>query len=173
MKQEIQVWDYAGTILAALPKGVLLTTRSGDTCNTMTIGWGQLGIEWGKPIFTAYVRKSRFTRTLLDRNPEFTISIPMGEIDREILRVCGTRSGRDMDKFATLGLTREGPLKITVPGIRQLPLTLECRVLYRQDQTASALPADLVVRYYPPAENGQPDDHIAFYGEILAAYLIQ
>ena len=28
----------------------------------MTIGWGGIGVEWGKPVFIAYVRESRYTK---------------------------------------------------------------------------------------------------------------
>ena len=76
MKQQIAVFDYAQHILQALKTGVLLTVKAGETVNTMTIGWGTLGIEWGKPIFTAFVRESRYTKELLDQNPEFTVNIP-------------------------------------------------------------------------------------------------
>ena len=56
MKKQIEAFDWAGHICKAMKKGILLTTRCGEKVNTMTIGWGKLGIEWGKPIFIAYVR---------------------------------------------------------------------------------------------------------------------
>ena len=102
MKRNIDLWEYAGTILEQTGKGVLLTTKAGGKVNTMTIGWGTLGIEWGKPIFTAFVRKSRHTYKMLEENGEFTINVPMGQVDKNILAVCGTKSGRDMDKIAQL-----------------------------------------------------------------------
>ena len=49
MKQQIAVFDYAQHILQALKTGVLLTVKAGETVNTMTIGWGTLGIEWSWP----------------------------------------------------------------------------------------------------------------------------
>ena len=48
MKKEIEVFEYAGDIMRALKAGVLLTTKVGDKVNSMTIGWGNLGIVWGK-----------------------------------------------------------------------------------------------------------------------------
>ena len=72
MKKYIDVFDYAKEILQALPKGVLFTTKAHGKVNTMTIGWGTLGIEWRKPIFIAFVRENRFTRFQLDENGEFT-----------------------------------------------------------------------------------------------------
>ena len=171
MKKEINVFDYAGRICEAMKKGILITTRDGEKANTMTIGWGTLGIEWGKPIFVAYVRESRYTRELLDRTGEFTVNIPLEAADPEILRLCGTKSGRDMDKFAALGLTAEEPELISAPGIRQLPLTLECKVIFRNVQEENRLPEAIQQRYYS-AINAK-DFHIAYYGEILKAYVIE
>lgn len=178
MKKTIEAFDYAGHICKSMKKGILLTTKYGEKVNTMTIGWGKIGIEWGKPIFIAYVRESRYTRKMLELNGEFTVNVPYGDVDTKILGYCGTKSGRDTDKITELGLTLEDPLSISVPGIRELPLTLECKVIYKQQQDLSAIPTDLLECYYP--QNGDNsyhgsnrDYHIAFYGEIVNAYLIQ
>lgn len=178
MKQEVNPFDYAGALCKALPKGVLLTTRRGDEINAMTIGWGTIGIDWSRPVFIAYVRESRHTKKILEENGEFTVNIPMGDVDKKILAVCGTRSGRDLNKIEALGLHLEEPLAISVPGIRELPLTLECRVLYKQQQDLSAIPQDILDRYYPEeADTLHPgsdrDYHIAYTAQILKAYIIQ
>ena len=169
MKEFVDVFDYAGQICKAMKKGILLTTRDGEQVNTMTIGWGTLGIEWGKPIFVAYVRESRYTREILDKTGEFTVNIPIEQVESAIIGHCGKYSGRDHDKIAELRLTLEQPDKIAVPGICQLPLTLECKVLFRNIQDESSLPEPLRSRYYP----GNPADfHIAYYAEIVSSYKI-
>jgi flavin reductase (DIM6/NTAB) family NADH-FMN oxidoreductase RutF len=170
MKKFVDPFEYAGTICKAMSGGILLTTKLDGQVNTMTIGWGMLGIEWGKPIFLALVRESRYTKKLLDGNGEFTVNIPLGSVDKKILGICGSKSGRDLDKIAQLQLTLEEPEKISVPGIRELPLTLECRILYRQIQDSYALPGEIIQRYYPGEAH---DQHTAFYGEILSAYIIE
>ena len=173
MKKMIEAFDYAGTVCKAMPRGILLTTKADGKVNTMTIGWGHIGIEWGKPIFVAYVRESRHTKQMLEANGEFTVNVPMGSIDGKILGYCGTKSGRDTDKIADLGLTLEAPEVISVPGIQQLPLTLECRVIYKQKQDLSAIPENILTRYYPADETGYQDYHYAYYGEIVSAYIIE
>ncbi len=178
MKRKIDIWNYAGEILRAVPRGVLLTTKAGDKVNTMTIGWGTLGTEWATPIFTVFVRESRFTKGLLDRNPEFTINVPYGTFDKSILGLCGTKSGRDMDKIQAAGLTLETPEVISVPGVREFPLTLECRVIYKQDQDPEAITEKHIQRFYPEdADGSRPrtkgDYHTAYYGEVVAAYIIE
>ena len=178
MKKTINAFDYAGDICKAMKKGILLTTKAGDKVNTMTIGWGMLGIEWGKPIFIAFVRESRFTKQMLEENGEFTVNIPYGEMDTKILGFCGTKSGRDMDKIAELNLTLEEPLSISVPGIRELPLTLECRVLYKQQQDLNAIPQEILDAYYPVEDDTMHpgydrDYHIAYTAQIVDAYIIE
>lgn len=174
MNRTVDIFDYAGHICKTLKKGILLTTAAEGKVNTMTIGWGTLGIEWNKPIFIAYVRESRYTRQMLAKNPEFTVNIPMDAIDSRILSHCGRVSGRDTDKFADLGLTAVASDVISVPGIRQLPLTVECRVIYEQKQDLGALPEAVLDRFYPTdSENGFQDYHIAFYGEIINAYIAE
>lgn len=170
MKNIVNVFDYAGHICKALSPGVLLTAKVGDKVNPMTIGWGSIGVEWGKPIFTAYVRPSRYTHEMIEATGEFTVNVPMGNV-KSILGFCGTKSGREVDKVAELGLTLEEPMNITVPGIRELPLTLECKVIYKQDQVMSNLRDDLWAKYYDQTDSG--DFHTAYYAEIVSAYLIE
>ena len=168
MKKFVNAFDYAGDICKAMPQGILMTTKVGEKVNTMTIGWGTIGIQWGKPVFIAFVRDSRHTMEMLNEVGEFTVNVPMGDIDKKVLGYCGTKSGRDTDKIADMAMTLEEPEVISVPGIKELPLTLECRVIYRQRQENDKIPADLFDRYYPAG-----DFHTAFYGEIVSAYVIE
>ena len=177
MKTQIHAFDYAGHICEAMKKGILLTTKADGKLNTMTIGWGTIGIEWGRPVFVAYVRVGRHTRLMLDESGEFTVNIPYGDVDSKILGFCGTKSGRDTDKFSELGLEAVDSDVVNVPGIRQLPLTLECKVLTSKMQNITMLPENLQNRYYPKdvdsSNSGSNEDfHIAYYGEIVNAYLI-
>ena len=173
MKKQVNAFDYAGEICKALPKGILITTKNGDFVNSMTIGWGHMGLDWSRPIFVAYIRESRHTKTMLENNGEFTINVPMGDFDRNILAVCGRKSGRDMDKIRELGLHLVESDVVSVPGIAELPLTLECKVIYKQKQDLSAIPADIIKTYYPADDTGFQDYHYAYYGEIVNAYIIE
>lgn len=178
MKKEIQVFDYAKEIMEAVKKGVLLTTKAGDKVNTMTISWGTLGIEWGKELFTVFVRENRFTKKQLEENPEFTINVPVGEFQKKILGYCGTKSGRDTDKIKELGLTLEEGEAVGVPGIKELPLTLECRVIYKQEQDKHAIPQEIQEACYPQHVDSSfcganKDYHTAYYGEIVKAYILE
>lgn len=173
MKKEVNVWDYAGQIMENIQKGCLLTTAAEGKVNTMVIGWGHIGVEWGRPIFLVYVRGSRCTKELLDKNGEFTVNVSLGDPDKNIISVCGTKSGRDMDKFAHLGLTQVEGDTVSVPGIREMPLTLECKVIYKQDQDPAAIDPACDARYYAKGTPNEGDYHTVYYGEITKAYILE
>ena len=170
MKTPINVFDNAAEIMKALSRGVLLTTKANGKVNTMSISWGTLGIEWNKPIFTTFVRKGRFTREMLDANGEFTVNIPVEGSDRSLIGKCGTVSGRNVDKIATNNLTLIAGDKVSVPAIKEYPLTLECRVTYKQLQDDAAIAPEDIAKFYKPGYGGT---HIAYFGEIIAAYIVE
>jgi flavin reductase (DIM6/NTAB) family NADH-FMN oxidoreductase RutF len=179
MKKEINIYDYMNNILKGVKSGVLLTSKKDGKVNTMTISWGQIGIEWNKPIFTTFVREHRHTHELLETG-EFTINIPYNTDAKKILAYCGTKSGRDTDKIADMKLTLLESNKVDVPAIKELPLTLECRVIYKQLQDKDKLMLSEGQRkaFYPedvgsnfPGSN--KDYHTMFYGEIVSAYIIE
>ena len=180
-KTPVELTAHYGHILQALRRGVSLTTSADGRVNPMTISWGMLGIEWNRPLFITFVRTGRFTHGLLERNPEFTVNIPVGDYPAQLLKHLGTHSGRNEDKIATLGLHTVPGREISVPGLAELPLTLECRILYRQLQQADHFLSGneaILKSCYPqdiPSEatGANRDFHTAIYGEIVGTHLIQ
>ena len=172
-KRKIEVSEIANDIVKALPAGILMTTKSGEKVNSMVIGWGMVGFNWRKWVFTAFVRESRYTKGLVDANREFTVNIPVGAVDKKAIAICGAKSGRDMDKIAEAGLTLVDPEVISVPAVKEFPLTLECRVLYQQEQDPAALPSDILEGLYPADESGKRDLHTTYIAEIVDCYMIE
>ena len=177
MKEKINVTDYANLITKALPKGVLLNTCA-DKFNSMVIGWGHLGTLWNKPTFHVYVRQGRFTKAQLDKSGEFTISVPLDAPDPQINKICGWQSGFNIDKEKEAGLELEIAETINTPGVKQYPLTIECKILYSQDQDLSKIPADIREKTYPEDVPGtypmaNQDYHTMYVGEIVDAYIIR
>ena len=177
MKETIRVNDCANRIVSAVPKGVLLNTSS-DKFNAMVIGWGHLGTLWGKSTFHVYVRQGRYTKGQLDKTGEFTISVPLDKPDASINKICGWQSGNDIDKVKEAGLELEEAEVISTPGIRQYPLTIECKILYAQDQDLSKIPADIREKTYPQDVDGtypmaNRDFHTMYVGEVVDAYIIK
>ncbi len=176
MKREINAFEYVPHIVDHLNHGgILATVRAGNKVNPITIGWGTIGIQWGKLLFQIYIRESRFSKSMLDEAGEFTVNIPLERSERakEILTFCGTKSGRDVDKPAELKLTLVEGEKVAAPAIGELPLTLECRVIYSERQNGAKMPAEVLKKYYPNWEENREDVHTVYYGEIIAAYIVE
>ena len=180
MKQ-IDVFEYLPTIMNELKKGILITTKNGDKVNAMTIAWGQIGIEWQKLFFTAYIRHGRFTHEQIEATKEFTINIPLTQEDRKstakAIGYIGSRSGRDINKLADCNLTLIDGINVKSPAIKELPLTLECKVIYQQEQNTDNIPKDIKESCYPqdiPSDNpmANRDFHTVYYGEIVNAYIV-
>lgn len=178
MKKAINVFDYSEKILKGLKKGIFITTKANGRVNCMVVSWGSFGIEWGKNIFTIYVRDNRFTKVLLDENEEFTVNIPIGNYDKELFNICGKKSGYALDKIKEAGLTLVEAEKIAVPGIKEFPLTLECKVVYKQKQEKDKILKEYSDKFYPKDEENSENledknYHTAYYGEIVSAYIIE
>ena len=74
---------------------------------------------------------------------------------------------------AVVAVALAGVNMITAPAIAELPLTLECKVIYSVRQDGSVMPEDVLQRYYPDWENNKNDVHSVYYGEIVAAYITE
>lgn len=178
MMKKIDVFEYTKEILNGMKSGVLLTTKTDEKVNTMAIAWGALGVEWGKPIFIAFIRENRFTRKQLDENGMFTVNIPFGEFDAKILGIAGTKSGFATNKIEEIGLTLVDGEAIDVPAIKELPLTLECKVIYKQLQNKDMVTMENRNEFHPEDVDGSfyganKDYHMAYYGEIVNAYILE
>lgn len=95
--------------------------------NTMTASWGGMGILWGKRVAFLFVRPQRYTNHLIEQSTRMSISF-FDESYRAALRLCGTVSGADVDKFAAAGLTP--CTERGVPVIAEARYNLICRKLY-------------------------------------------
>lgn len=176
IKKAVKYEDYAKNFMEALPGGLLLTSKA-DKVNSMIIGWGTMGRNWSIPVVTVFIREHRFTRGQLDANPEFTISIPLGKNDPKITKVCGSQSGRDVDKIQKAGLTLVDGNEVSTPAVLEYPLTLECKIIQSQPMDLSTLESKYL-SYYPQDVDSyntgaNKDTHIAYTAKIVDAYIIE
>ncbi len=132
--------------------------------NPMTVSWGGFGTLWNRPVATVYVRPTRFTFGLLDARPEFTLNF-LPEARKPALELCGTASGRDMDKWEAAGLEPAPSERIAVPRVAGADLSLECRVLSTIDIDPARFLDPAIEQLYPAR-----DYHRAFLGEVLAVW---
>ena len=165
MTTDVQYQEYAPKALETISKGAFLTAAANGQSNTMTIGWGAIGLIWGLPVFTVLVRKSRYTYQFIDNSDAFTVSIPWHDM-QTALAVCGTKSGRDIDKIATAGLTLAPGQKVAVPVIAGCGLHYECEIIYKTDMAPNRLSSAVQQQFYKSG-----DYHTIYYGKIVACYL--
>ena len=105
-------------------KWMLISAGTEDKWNTMTASWGAVGVMWGKPSATCYIRKSRFTKEFVDAGEYFTLTV-LKDGNRQALNTLGSKSGRDMDKMHESGLT---PVMVEgQPTFEEAKLVLICR----------------------------------------------
>ena len=107
---------------------LLLTAEADGVANPMTVGWGGLGVMWGKNVVFAVVRPERYTHELLDKTDVFSL---VATRDRGVLGYCGKTSGRDGDKVKSQGLTllhEDG-----APYFEEAELVICCKKLYADD----------------------------------------
>lgn len=164
--QEISYNRYLKEVEHYLINGGLFLTAGKEKVNTMAIGWGGINVFWDKPVFLALVRKSRYTRELIEKTGQFTVSVPLERDLKRALNFCGTKSGRDLDKFKECNLTPLPGLKINTPVIGECPLHYECRVIYKHDMLPENMDPEINSEIYPNA-----DYHTLYVGEIVACYL--
>ncbi len=158
--------DFSKETLEQLSgKGVFFTVKDGDKVNTMTIGWGSLSQYWGQEIFIAPIRHSRYTFEFLKNTDEFTISVPVNNQFDEALKICGTVSGRNEDKFKLANLKLKDAKEINTPVIDGCDIFYECKILSYTDLKKEDLDKEVQERWY---QNN--DMHRLYFAKIVACY---
>ncbi|AGB40341.1 conserved protein of DIM6/NTAB family [Halobacteroides halobius DSM 5150] len=163
--KEVSYDQYMQEATEALAKGAFLTVQANDEVNTMTIGWGSIGYIWGQPVFMVMVRGSRYTYQLIENSDEFTVSIPLQGKMKEELSFCGSKSGRDYDKFAECDLTALEGKEVDTPVIDGCDLHYECKIKFKQPMDKENLDQVVDEEWY--AQEGY---HTLYFGEIVTCY---
>ncbi|MBQ4340287.1 MAG: ADP-ribosylglycohydrolase family protein [Firmicutes bacterium] len=161
-----KLFGMSSNVLKMLDKGAFLTTKSGQKKNTMVISWGAVGEMWGKPMIMIMIRRSRYTRELLDDSSDFTVSFADPEKLKDELDFCGKESGRNVNKFAKLGLVTKDSKYVEASIIDTPALHFECKTFYKTEVTAEGLTsAEDYDEFYSDG-----DMHTLYFAEIVEAY---
>lgn len=120
-----QMWK-PGNMLYPLPV-VMVSCKGKDTKpNIITIAWAGT-ICSNPPMVSISVRRERYSYDLIRETGEFVINLTTKEL-AYATDYCGVRSGRDEDKFQTMGLTAVPCPPLSVPMIQEAPVALACKV---------------------------------------------
>lgn len=156
--------ENADQMMERIKQGAFLTVFAEGKVNTMTIGWATLGYIWQRPVFMIAVRDSRYTFSLLEKTDNFTVTIPPPGAYHDAVMICGSKSGRDIDKFKECGLRRKAAQQVESPIIDLPGNHYECRIIYKSAMNNAFLDANLE-KLYP-----KKDYHSLYFGEIVACY---
>ncbi len=162
--KEVNAKDFSAKIFSRWdPEWLLLASgdfKKGDF-NFMTVAWGTLGVMWGKPVAIIFIRPSRHTFHFTEKYDSFTLCGFPPEF-KSALTVCGTKSGRDIDKVKASGLSPTEALQVASPLFREANLAIECRKIYFDDLK----PENFIDTEIEDNYSGS-DYHRFYFGEIL------
>jgi flavin reductase (DIM6/NTAB) family NADH-FMN oxidoreductase RutF len=128
------------------PEQVVLITcvDTNGRPNVMTAGWAMFCS--GSPTMVAVaIGKTRYTHAQILATKEFVFALP-GEDMKDAVMLCGTKSGRDTDKFKEAKLTARPGLQVKAPLIEQCGVNLECRLESTLDTGSHTIFAGRVVQ---------------------------
>ena len=163
--KEIKPEELNVNPFTAIGKEWMLITAGDEThCNTMTASWGGMGVIWGKPSITAYIRQTRYTKEFVDQGEYFTITF-FEEAYRKALNLCGTVSGRERDKIKEAGLT---PVNVEgTAAFEEAKLIILCKKQYHQFMS----PEGFDVKVNDAKWYSDRDYHTMYIGSIEKIYI--
>lgn len=159
----VHAFEVVPAVMQQLQEGAFLTVAAKGRTNVMTIGWALVGILWQKTVMMVAVRNSRHTFGLIEEAESFTVSVPTKDRKKE-LDLCGTLSGRAVDKFKECRLATRKAQKVSSPVLDIPGYHYECRRLYKSALDPKMLDKSLE-ELYP-----KKDYHTLYFGEIVACY---
>ena len=115
-----------GTLVYPIP-AVLVSCGTMENANVFTVAW--TGTICTDPAMTYIsVRPERFSYDIIKENMEFVINLTNEEL-AYATDFAGVRSGKDINKFEKLNLTKEKATRVSCPMIKESPVSIECKVV--------------------------------------------
>lgn len=116
----------AGTMIYPLP-AVMVSCGDFNNANIITVAW--TGTICTNPAMTYIsIRPERYSYDIIKNTGEFVINLTTKKLARKT-DFAGVKSGRDIDKFETLKLTKEKANEVGAPLIKESPVNIECEVV--------------------------------------------
>lgn len=160
MKKETNIRELKDNFVKMISNDwALLSAGTKENFNTMTVSWGGIGELWGKDVCFVFVRPQRYTFEFMEQNDFFSLSFFGGEYKKE-LGICGSKSGRDIDKIAETGFS---PIDLqNAVGYEQAKVNIVLKKLAYQDMKPDGFIDESIMNNY--ANN---DFHRVYVGEIV------
>ena len=120
-----EVWK-AGNMLNPVPAVMVSVADKEGNANILTVAWAGT-ICTNPPMLSISVRPERYSYHMIKETNEFVVNLTTKDLVKET-DFCGVRSGRDVDKYKELGLTKSKMEHVSAPGIAESPVNIECKV---------------------------------------------
>ncbi len=165
MQKEINIRELKDNFVKMISNDwALLTAGKNDNFNTMTVSWGGIGELWNKDVCFVFVRPQRYTYEFMEKNDYFSLSFFGGEYKKE-LGICGSKSGRDIDKMVETGFS---PINLgETVGFEQAKVNIVLKKLAYQDMKPDGFVDETIMNNY--ANN---DFHRVYVGEIVKVIVV-
>lgn len=152
--------EMDNNIFETLNDWMLLSAGTAEENNTMTVSWGGVGIMWRKPVAITLVRPQRYTYEFMEKNDYFTLNSYPQEMHEKLV-VCGSKSGRDIDKVKECELT----VAVSEQGgvyYEEAELVIVCKKMYYDEINPDNFVEPSIADNYP-----NKDYHRMYIGEIV------
>ena len=114
-----------GTFIYPIP-AVMVSCGTMEKSNIITVAWTGI-LNTNPAMCYISVRPERYSHDIIKENGEFAINLTTRQL-AYATDWCGVKSGRDVDKFKEMKLTKEKANIISVPLIKESPVSVECKV---------------------------------------------
>ena len=105
----------------------VISVGKGEKANLITLAYvGKMCMN--PPIIAIGINKKRYSFNLIEQHGEFVINYPRKDQMRA-MDYCGTRTGKNVNKWIELGLTKQKASIVDVPLIKEFPWNMECKVV--------------------------------------------
>lgn len=120
-----------GNMLYPLPVVLVSCADKNGKDNILTVAWAGT-ICSAPPMLSISVRPERYSCGMIEETGEFVVNLTTEKL-AYATDYCGVKSGRDVDKWKAMHLTREKADVVGAPLIRESPVNIECRVVERRN----------------------------------------
>ena len=145
---------------------VLLTTARKGRANVMAMSWHMM-VEFEPPLVACIVSNANYSFAALRATRECVIAVPAAKLASKVAEV-GNYSGRDIDKFAAVGLTPKPAGRVAPPLISECFANLECKVIDTRLVSSYCLfILEVVKAWTDPAQRNPKTVHHRGYGQFV------
>lgn len=119
------IWK-PGTFEYPIP-AVMVTSGDMENSNIITVAWTGI-INTNPAMVYISIRDTRYSYNIIKKNKEFAINLTTENLAYKT-DWCGVKSGKDVDKFKEMNLTKEKAKFVKCPLIKESPVSIECKVV--------------------------------------------